>query len=160
MLEKVLLWGLRPAQISGKRTASNLPKIEGLCAKIALTLLSLIAVRIDCVQCHSAHHSRCNFPKTKMYHESKPPNTTTDMEECESLYKLYSDSIPDNKTVIFQMTQRIPRADSLFYTPVSIANGPTLKAMIDSGSMACTLSKGAEASLFTFYSGHENIFGG
>lgn len=37
--------------------------------------------------------------------------------------------------------------DSLFYTPVSVKNGPTLKALIDSGSMACTISEAAEANL-------------
>lgn len=37
--------------------------------------------------------------------------------------------------------------DSLFYTPVSVENGPTLNALIDSGSMACTISEAAEAKL-------------
>lgn len=37
--------------------------------------------------------------------------------------------------------------DSLFYTPVSVENGPTLKALIDSGPVACTRSKAAEANL-------------
>lgn len=70
------------------------------------------------------------------------------MEDCESLYKLYSKSIPDNKTVIFQTAQRIPRTDRLFYTSVSVENGHTLKAMIDSGSMACSLSEAAGANRY------------
>lgn len=37
--------------------------------------------------------------------------------------------------------------DSLFYTPVSVTDGPTLKALLDSGSMACTISVSSAKSL-------------
>lgn len=49
--------------------------------------------------------------------------------------------------LIFQNLLHVPMIDSLFYTPVSIEDGPTLKALIDSGSMASTISEGTEDKL-------------
>ena len=79
---------------------------------------------------------------------SEPPKTSVvNIDDSESLYEFYSNSIPSSKTVIFQGTQKIPKTDILFYTPVDVGTKLTLKAMIDSGSMACTLSEAAEARL-------------
>ncbi|KAL1279463.1 hypothetical protein QQF64_026136 [Cirrhinus molitorella] len=55
--------------------------------------------------------------------------------------------VSSDKTVIFQGVQRIPKADSLFYTSVSVEKDVIFKALIDSGSMACTISKSVEESL-------------
>ena len=79
--------------------------------------------------------------------ESPNISETDTSIDCESLYQLYSSSISSDKTVIFQGSQRIPRVESLFYTDVTVEQGTMLKAMIDSGSMACTLSLSAEARL-------------
>lgn len=79
---------------------------------------------------------------------SEPPNSNNvDLEDHESLYQFYCSSAPSHKTLVFQGSQRISEIDSLFYTTASVTNGPKLKAMIDSGSMACTLSEAAEANL-------------
>ena len=46
--------------------------------------------------------------------------------------------------VVYQNTHVIRRRDSLFYTPVIVGNKVTLGAMLDSGSMVCTMSEMAE----------------
>lgn len=46
----------------------------------------------------------------------------------------------ESDNVIVQNTQRIKTSDSLFYTPVKVGDKVTLSAMLDSGSMACSLS--------------------
>lgn len=80
--------------------------------------------------------------------QSEPPTSSFEAySDFDSLSQLYSSDISSSKTVIFQSYQSVPKSDSLFYTPVAIEGGPTLKALIDSGSMACTLSGSAEASL-------------
>lgn len=35
----------------------------------------------------------------------------------------------------------------MFYAPVTVSGQPVLRSMLDSGSMSCTLSEGAEAKL-------------
>ena len=82
--------------------------------------------------------------------ESVPPTSHPSFEafsDYESLSQLYSSDISSEKIVIFLNLQTVPRSDSLFYTSVSIVNGLSFKALIDSGSMACTLSEPAEAML-------------
>lgn len=69
------------------------------------------------------------------------------MQDNQSLYELYSSTIPSSKKLIFQGSQRIAETDGLFYTPVLVENGPTFKALLDSGSMACTMSESAAESL-------------
>lgn len=44
------------------------------------------------------------------------------------------------ETIVIQNTQKLKSSDSLFYTPVTVDNKVTLRAMLDSGSMACSLS--------------------
>ncbi|XP_029687710.1 uncharacterized protein [Takifugu rubripes] len=53
----------------------------------------------------------------------------------------------EDKTVIVVGSQRIEGASELFYTPVSVSNRMSLRGMLDSGSMSCTLSESAEAKL-------------
>lgn len=70
------------------------------------------------------------------------------MPDNESLYELYSSTIPSSKNLIFQGSQRVAETDSLFYTDtVLVRNGPTFKALLDSGWMACTMSESAVKSL-------------
>lgn len=77
-----------------------------------------------------------------------PISSFDDVMDYESLSQMFSDVSP-GKTVIFQGVQRVPKADSLFYTSVSVEKNIIFKALIDSGSMACTISKSAEESLLT-----------
>lgn len=69
------------------------------------------------------------------------------MPDNESLYELYSSTIPSSKKLIFQVSQRVAETDSLFYTPVLVRNGLTFKALLNFGSMACTMSESAVKSL-------------
>lgn len=72
----------------------------------------------------------------------EPPNE----DDYKSTYRSFSSTASSNMTVVFQGLHKVQKADSLFYTTVSAAN-VTLKAMVDNGSMACTLSEAAEACL-------------
>lgn len=51
------------------------------------------------------------------------------------------------ENVIVQNTNIVCKSDSLFYMPVIMWKGLTLGGMLDSGSMACTMSEKAEAKL-------------
>lgn len=73
---------------------------------------------------------------------SQPP--ICDTEDCESVFEVQKSIAPFDKTVIFQSLQHILMTDNLFHTPVSVENGPRLKALIDNGSMACTISEAAD----------------
>lgn len=51
------------------------------------------------------------------------------------------------ENVVFQNTNVICKSDSLFYAPVMVADKVVLDGMLDSGSMACTMSGSAEQKL-------------
>lgn len=53
----------------------------------------------------------------------------------------------DQTEVIYQNTNVVGGQDSLFYTPVKIGESVTLSAMLDSGSIACTMNESAEMEL-------------
>lgn len=55
--------------------------------------------------------------------------------------------INESSNIIIQDTQRVKPSDSLFYSPVRVEDKVTLGAMLDSGSMACSLSDMALQSL-------------
>uniref|UniRef100_A0A8C6TE86 ribonuclease H n=1 Tax=Neogobius melanostomus TaxID=47308 RepID=A0A8C6TE86_9GOBI len=52
----------------------------------------------------------------------------------------YSDKVPLGKTPVVQVLQRLSETDSLFHTDVIMDNGHIIKALVDSGSMACTIN--------------------
>ena len=51
------------------------------------------------------------------------------------------------KHLIVQNLQRLPETNELFYTDVSTDGGEVLRALVDSGSMACTVSETADSKL-------------
>lgn len=57
------------------------------------------------------------------------------------------ENLNNSETVIIQHTQKLKGSNSLFYTPVVVADKLTLGAMMDSGSMACSLSAEAQKKL-------------
>ncbi len=63
--------------------------------------------------------------------------------DFEALFLSFKNIYPAHQKVIFQNTQRIACSDTLFYTPVLINDSLTVNAMLDTGSMACTLSDSA-----------------
>lgn len=60
--------------------------------------------------------------------------------DVESVYSFYCESVGKDKTVIFQNTIQSMQNESLFYTSVLVQDKVCLKGMLDSGSMATTLS--------------------
>lgn len=67
----------------------------------------------------------------------------------EQLYIKACAAAPAGAIVIAQNTQKLGSYDELFYTPVSVNNMFQVQGMIDSGSMACTLSEQAEQKLLS-----------
>ena len=53
----------------------------------------------------------------------------------------------DQRLLSFRILKKLRSSDSLFYTPVKVENKVTLGAMLDSGSMACSLSAVARKKL-------------
>ena len=84
-----------------------------------------------------------------MDRDSESPSCVSD--DLESLYKSHCSSAPSGKTAIFQSTHRLEKSDSLFYTDVCAAGGVQLKAMIDSGSISCSVSEAAAARLLQHF---------
>lgn len=76
------------------------------------------------------------------------PFQTLELEEdlC-SLYEESCKSVQHDSIVICQNIHRLEKADDLFYTDVLVNDKIGLQALLDSGSMACTMSEGAEEEL-------------
>lgn len=70
-----------------------------------------------------------------------------DISNAETVYTMNKMACNDTQNVVFQNIHKVVSSDSLFYTPVMIGNTVTLKAMLDSGSMACTICETAEMKL-------------
>ncbi|KAL1255089.1 hypothetical protein QQF64_013150 [Cirrhinus molitorella] len=68
-------------------------------------------------------------------------------EDASSLYESTCRSVTSDDVVLFQNVTQLGRADSLFYTDVLVNDAVPLKALLDSGSMACTISEFAESRL-------------
>lgn len=67
--------------------------------------------------------------------------------DLQSLYESMCDSSPSQQMVILQNTQRLNGNDNLFYTPVIVGGCETVTAMLDTGSMACSVSEDVERRL-------------
>lgn len=68
-------------------------------------------------------------------------------DDLQSIYESVCESLPSHQTVILQNTQRLNGSDSLFYTPVVVNGYVTVTAMLDTGSMACSVSEAVEKRL-------------
>ena len=67
--------------------------------------------------------------------------------DLETMFESVKQSLPSTATVIMQNTSRVRTSDSLFYTPVVINGSTTVRAMLDTGSMACTINEDVERKL-------------
>lgn len=67
--------------------------------------------------------------------------------DLEVMFESVRQSLPGTATVIMQNTSRLHTSDSLFYTPVVINGTTTVRAMLDTGSMACTINEDVEKKL-------------
>lgn len=57
-----------------------------------------------------------------------------------SIYSEFCSSVEDKTKVIFQNVQKLNTNDELFFTDVIVQDTVLLRGMLDSGSMACTMS--------------------
>lgn len=69
--------------------------------------------------------------------------------DIEQQYEKACAAAPVGARVIAQNTQRVEPFDELFYTPVTLNNKFQLQGMLDSGSMACTLSEKVEQMMLS-----------
>lgn len=74
---------------------------------------------------------------------------TLDVSESdlERLYVNTCSVVPEGYQVVVQGSAEVPAFSELFYTQVTVNDHVRLRAMIDSGSMACTLNESAEQLL-------------
>lgn len=68
-------------------------------------------------------------------------------EDTQSLYKESLKTAPPGTTVLFQNRTRLNTSDSLFYTNALVDDKVSLQGLLDTGSMACTISEEAEQVL-------------
>lgn len=71
---------------------------------------------------------------------------TDDVSDAETIYTSVRDSCGDAE-VVYQNIHRIGNSDSLFYTPVGLDETLMMGGMLDSGSMACSISEAAEMKM-------------
>lgn len=64
----------------------------------------------------------------------------TEAADVRNVFMNSCESLPEDKTVLYG-------ASELFYAPVTVFGRNTLKGLLDSGSMSCTLSKEGESKL-------------
>lgn len=69
------------------------------------------------------------------------------MSDAERIYTSVRDSCNDSEVVVYQNIHRVGSSDSLFYTPVVMGETVKMGGMLDSGSMACSISETAERKL-------------
>lgn len=67
--------------------------------------------------------------------------------DLQSTYVNCCRNLPADRTVVVVGSHRVEGASDLFYAPVSVRGQSTLRGMLDSGSMSCTLSVEAESRL-------------
>ena len=72
------------------------------------------------------------------------PKSDNGLEQC---FVKACTTAPVGVKVIAQNTQTVEPYDELFYAPVSVNNKFQMRGMLDSGSMACTLSEEAEKKM-------------
>lgn len=70
-------------------------------------------------------------------------------EECNlaQLYEAMCNSAPKGTRIVVQSSQNVEAFSSLFYVPVRVNGHVQLNGMLDSGSMAYTISKIAEEKI-------------
>jgi len=68
-------------------------------------------------------------------------------EDVQNVFANSCKLFPEDKTVLYVGSQRVDGASELFYAPVTVCDRCTLKGLLDSGSMACTLSEEGESKL-------------
>lgn len=71
---------------------------------------------------------------------------TDDTSDAESVYISARDSSHDSE-IVYQNIHRVCSSESLFYTPVLLGGTMKIGGMLDTGSMACSMSEEAEMKM-------------
>lgn len=66
--------------------------------------------------------------------------TSIDSDDIESVYSYLCETLPKSRKVVVQNTMRTAQSDCLFYATVLVQDKIELRGMLDTGSMATTLS--------------------
>ncbi|KAL0189825.1 hypothetical protein M9458_016924, partial [Cirrhinus mrigala] len=66
-----------------------------------------------------------------------------------SVYEECCKSVSSDSVVLFQNITKLEKSDSLFYTSVLLNDKVTVQALLDSGSMACTINEETERELLS-----------
>ena len=69
------------------------------------------------------------------------------MSDAETVYTSERDSCNDSEVVVYQNIHRVGSRESLFYTPVAMGGTVNMGGMLDSCSIACSISEKAEMKL-------------
>lgn len=70
-----------------------------------------------------------------------------DMHDPACLYEDCCAKVPKGTQIVIQATQKIEAFSELFYVTVLVNNSVQLRGMLDSGSMACSISEHAVEKL-------------
>lgn len=73
--------------------------------------------------------------------------TLNSSEDMQSVYAESLKSAPLGAFVLFQNITQLNKSDSLFYTNAQVDDKTSLQALLDTGSIACTISEEAEQML-------------
>lgn len=68
-------------------------------------------------------------------------------EDAQSVYAESLKNAPPGVVVLFQNTIFLDKSDSLFYASAQVDDKVSLHALLDTGSMCCTISEEAEQML-------------
>lgn len=77
----------------------------------------------------------------------KVGDSLSDLHDLSDLYEKSCAKAPKGSRVVIQATQKIQAFSELFYAPVLVNNSVQLQGMLDSGSMACSISQCAADKL-------------
>lgn len=73
--------------------------------------------------------------------------TLNEEPDVQSVFVNSCKLLPEDKKILYVGSQRVSGASELFYAPVTVSGRFTLKGLLDSGSMSCTLNEESESKL-------------
>lgn len=88
---------------------------------------------------------------------SESDTTLNSNEDAQSVYTESLKCAPPGVVVLFQNTTRLDKSESLFYVSARVDDKVSLHALLDTGSMCCTISEEAEQILESVGSASEPI---
>ncbi|KAL7833124.1 hypothetical protein SRHO_G00301420 [Serrasalmus rhombeus] len=106
----------------------------------------------QCCSTHLTAQASATQPGKLAYSHSGGDNVsdkgqTLSIDDDVSVYEKYCENSPNTSAILFQNVMKLEKADSLFYTDVLVKDQISLRALLDSGSMACTMNEEAEQKL-------------